>query len=98
MSLDWEADEFMQFVADLEPNADGSLQIMYGIDGRRDLSETERERPEGSEVERLLAANDRAHDLLGWKPGVTLEEGLRRTIEWFGSNLDRYRSGGTYVL
>ena len=34
LNLDWEADEFMQFVADLEPNEDGSLQIMYGIDGR----------------------------------------------------------------
>ena len=33
----------MQFVADLEPNADGSLQIMYGIDGRRDLTETTRD-------------------------------------------------------
>jgi GH15 family glucan-1,4-alpha-glucosidase len=40
LNLDWEADEFMQFVADLEPNADGGLQIMYGIDGRRDLSES----------------------------------------------------------
>ena len=40
MNLDWEADEFMQFVADLEPNPDGALQIMYGIDGRRDLTET----------------------------------------------------------
>jgi alpha,alpha-trehalase len=39
LSLDWEAEEFMQFIADLEPNEDGSLQIMYGIDGRRDLSE-----------------------------------------------------------
>jgi GH15 family glucan-1,4-alpha-glucosidase len=39
LNLDWEADEFMQFVADLEPNEDGALQIMYGIDGRRDLSE-----------------------------------------------------------
>ncbi len=39
LNLDWEADEFMQFVADLEPNDDGSLQIMYGIDGRRDLTE-----------------------------------------------------------
>jgi GH15 family glucan-1,4-alpha-glucosidase len=29
----------MQFVADLEPNEDGSLQIMYGIDGRRELTE-----------------------------------------------------------
>src|SRR5689334_2588980 len=40
LNLDWEADEFMQFVADLEPNPDGGLQIMYGIDGRRDLTES----------------------------------------------------------
>src|SRR4051794_39355350 len=40
LNLDWEADEFMEFVADLEPNKDGSLQIMYGIDGRRDLTES----------------------------------------------------------
>ncbi len=43
LNLDWEADEFMQFVADLEPNSDGALQIMYGIDGRRDLSESTRD-------------------------------------------------------
>ncbi len=40
LNLDWEADEFMQFIADLECTEDGSLQIMYGIDGRRDLTET----------------------------------------------------------
>jgi GH15 family glucan-1,4-alpha-glucosidase len=40
LNLDWEAEEFMQFVADLEPNDDGSLQIMYGIDGRRGLEES----------------------------------------------------------
>jgi GH15 family glucan-1,4-alpha-glucosidase len=43
LDLDWEADEFMQFVADLEPNTDGGLQIMYGIDGRRDLTESTRD-------------------------------------------------------
>jgi GH15 family glucan-1,4-alpha-glucosidase len=43
LNLDWEADEFMQFVADVEPNDDGGLQIMYGIDGRRDLTESIRE-------------------------------------------------------
>ena len=43
LDLDWEADEFMQFVADLEPNEDGALQIMYGIDGRRDLTESTRD-------------------------------------------------------
>ncbi|MGE5747853.1 MAG: glycoside hydrolase family 15 protein [Solirubrobacterales bacterium] len=41
--LDWEADEFMQFIADLDRNEDGGLQIMYGIDGRRDLTESVRE-------------------------------------------------------
>ena len=43
LNLDWEAEEFMQFVADLEPNEDGALQIMYGIDGRRDLTESMRD-------------------------------------------------------
>jgi GH15 family glucan-1,4-alpha-glucosidase len=43
LALDWEADEFMQFVADVEPTEDGSLQIMYGIDGRRDLTESTRD-------------------------------------------------------
>ncbi len=43
LNLDWEADEFMQFVADVEPNEDGALQIMYGIDGRRDLTESTRD-------------------------------------------------------
>jgi GH15 family glucan-1,4-alpha-glucosidase len=47
LDLDWEADEFMQFVADLEPNSDGGLQIMYGIDGRRDLTESTRDELSG---------------------------------------------------
>jgi len=40
LNLDVEADDFMQFVADVEPNDDGAMQIMYGIDGRRDLTES----------------------------------------------------------
>jgi GH15 family glucan-1,4-alpha-glucosidase len=43
LDLDTEADDFMQFIGDLPRNADGSLQIMYGIDGRRDLTETTRD-------------------------------------------------------
>ncbi|MGW5188014.1 glycoside hydrolase family 15 protein [Kribbella sp. NPDC004138] len=49
LNLDWEANEFMQFVADLEPNSDGALQIMYGIDGRRDLAESTRDDLSGYE-------------------------------------------------
>jgi len=40
LNLDWEANEFIEFVADLQANEDGALQIMYGIDGRRDLTES----------------------------------------------------------
>jgi len=47
LNLNWEADEFMQYVADLEPNEDGGLQIMYGIDGRRDLTESVRDELSG---------------------------------------------------
>ena len=43
LTLDLEADEFMEFVADVEATEDGSLQIMYGIDGRRDLTESTRD-------------------------------------------------------
>jgi alpha,alpha-trehalase len=39
LGLDWEADDFMQFVADLERDGDGALQIMYGLAGERDLHE-----------------------------------------------------------
>src|SRR5436305_14328566 len=47
LNLDWEANEFMAFIADLERNEDGALQIMYGIDGRRGLTETLREELSG---------------------------------------------------
>jgi GH15 family glucan-1,4-alpha-glucosidase len=47
LELDWEADEFMQYIADLERNEDGALQIMYGIDGRRELTESLREELSG---------------------------------------------------
>lgn len=70
LQLDWEADEFMQFVADLERNDDGSLQIMYGIDGRMDLTERELEGMSGYAGARPVrigngAYNQRQHDVYG---------------------------------
>jgi alpha,alpha-trehalase len=62
MNLDWEADEFMQFVADLEPNQDGALQIMYGIDGRRDLTESTREDLSGYAGARPVRVGNGAFD------------------------------------
>ena len=62
LNLDWEADEFIQFVADLEANQDGSLQIMYGIDGRRDLTETTRDDLSGYEGARPVRIGNGAFD------------------------------------
>jgi GH15 family glucan-1,4-alpha-glucosidase len=62
LDLDWEADEFMQFVADLEPNEDGALQIMYGIDGRRDLTESTREDLSGYAGARPVRVGNGAFD------------------------------------
>ena len=47
LDLDWEANEFIQFIADLDRNEDGALQIMYGIDGRMDLTESVRDELSG---------------------------------------------------
>jgi GH15 family glucan-1,4-alpha-glucosidase len=62
LNLDWEADEFMQFVADIEPTEDGSLQIMYGIDGRRDLTETTRDELSGYEGAHPVRIGNAAFD------------------------------------
>jgi GH15 family glucan-1,4-alpha-glucosidase len=62
LNLDWEANDFMQFVADLEPNPDGSLQIMYGIDGRRDLTESLRDDLTGYEGARPVRIGNGAFD------------------------------------
>jgi nucleoside-diphosphate-sugar epimerase len=47
----------------------------------------DRVRPAGSEVDRLLCDNTRAREWAGWRPEVSLEEGLRRTSDWVKENL-----------
>ncbi|MCH2209849.1 MAG: SDR family NAD(P)-dependent oxidoreductase [Fuerstiella sp.] len=68
-------------------------ETIVRIVGRRISIEcdAQRIRPEKSEVERLLADNTLAKELIGWQPLFTLEEGLELTIDWFRENLSRYR-------
>lgn len=53
-----------------------------------------RTRPERSEVERLVCDSRLIKTLTGWKSSVSLQEGLRRTIEWFRNpdHLKRYKN------
>src|SRR6516164_2908371 len=62
LNLDWEADEFMEFVADIQPTEDGSLQIMYGIDGRRNLTESTLDHLSGYAGARPVRIGNGAYD------------------------------------
>ncbi len=70
LGLDWEADDFVQYLADLERNEDGSLQIMYGIKGNKDLEESTLDHLKGYENARPVrigngAYNQRQNDVYG---------------------------------
>ncbi len=56
------------------------------------VTDDQRLRPAKSEVERLLADNRLAKELIDWEPKVRFEDGLKTTIEWMKSNLGRYRA------
>ncbi len=63
------------------------------------VEEPERLRPAGSEVMRLLCDSSRLTAATGWKPSVSLAEGLATTAEWFSrpENLARYKWGSYTV-
>ncbi|RJP29008.1 MAG: SDR family NAD(P)-dependent oxidoreductase [Candidatus Omnitrophota bacterium] len=51
-------------------------------------------RPKKSEVMCLCADNKKARKLLGWRPQISLEEGLRLTIEYVASHQHQYNRKG----
>lgn len=53
----------------------------------------ERFRPKDSEVLRLISDHTMMTDLTGWRPRVSLDEGLSRTIEWISRHLNNYKIG-----
>lgn len=59
------------------------------------LCDEDRIRPKNSEVFRLWCDNRKIERLTGFEPEYTLDEGLRRTIDWFtdSDNLKKYKVG-----
>lgn len=51
------------------------------------VTDEARLRPEGSEVDRLLCDYSVAERIAGWRPEVSLEDGLARTAEWVRGHL-----------
>jgi GH15 family glucan-1,4-alpha-glucosidase len=62
LGLDWEAEDFLQYVADMPRNGDGSLQIMYGIKGQKDLEESTLDHLGGYEGARPVRIGNGAFD------------------------------------
>ena len=59
------------------------VQALMGLQDRLDFGALPHR---AGEVWDLRADNTRATALLGWEPRTSLEDGLRRTIEWYGAN------------
>jgi UDP-glucose 4-epimerase len=63
------------------------------------VEEAERLRPPGSEVMRLVCDSSRLTAATGWRPAVSLADGLAKTAAWFAEpeNLARYK-WNTYTV
>jgi len=77
-----------------------TAQLIAGVLGKEIeiVTDEQRVRPEGSEVDRLCADNAKAGSLLNWRPEYTgvdgLRKGLSETAEWFldSRNLQHYKA------
>lgn len=56
------------------------------------IQDTQRIRPENSEVDRLLGCNNKIITLTDWSPKVAFEQGLIQTIEWMRNNIESYKA------
>jgi NAD dependent epimerase/dehydratase len=72
-------------------------ELISNITGKELVLESDdmRIRPEKSEVNRLLCDNRKIFKTTGFKPLHTLQEGLKKTINWFSDseNLKKYKAG-----
>jgi CDP-glucose 4,6-dehydratase len=59
------------------------LQRVVGVCGRFDLSHGIRGAGRSNEIDCQYVDSSRAAAVLGWSPRVSLDDGLRRTADWY---------------
>ncbi|MDM7994140.1 MAG: SDR family NAD(P)-dependent oxidoreductase [Acidobacteriota bacterium] len=86
--------ETIQLGSQMEYAISELVDAIGGILGRRlrIVTDSSRRRPPASEVERLFASNRKAAECLGWKPKVSLRDGLEQTVRWFQNRADQYKT------
>lgn len=72
------------------------ILALMGVD-KPIVQEAGRMRPAKSEVGKLVSDNAKARRLMGWSPAVSIDDGLRATIEFIAAHRHLYRTN-TYTV
>ena len=75
-------DEVLHLASGNETSINELAELVLGLTGARDVPIRHEDRRRG-EIERTFATADRARELLGFAPARSLEDGMRKTVEWF---------------
>ena len=88
--------EVINIGSNYEISIEDTLNIIKSLMGSdlEFITDTNRMRPEKSEVYRLFCDNSKIKTLTNFKPQVSIQEGLQKTIDWFTKpeNLKKYKS------
>lgn len=76
-----------------ETSIQDAIEVIVKAAGKKNrvVTDDARLRPEKSEVSRLCADISKAERLLGFRPQVSFEEGIRRTVAWAAERPETYR-------
>jgi UDP-glucose 4-epimerase len=85
--------EVFQLASGIETTVNELVSLLGEIAGRE--AEVRREPPRPGEIVRNYSRIEKARHRLGYAPAVSLEDGLRRTYEWFADEWAPKRAGAT---
>lgn len=81
LALDFHGSESFNVGTGVETNVNQLFNHLVKLTGST-ITEQHKEGKKGEQLRSVLDAS-KTKQLLGWKPGMTLEEGLRRTVDFF---------------